>query len=1105
MNSFAATCLAFRSFLVLILISCSLWVAADVPNILLIYTDDLGFGDVGIYYQNLRRSQGLPGFHTPNLDQMAGEGVRMMRHYAPSPICAPARASLLTGRHQGLSEVRDNESLSNRPIEDDHTLATLLGGAGYATAAIGKWGVGGMAADNFPGHPLHRGFDFYFGPLQHADSHYHYPKEFNQSVYENFTRITPQLDKAYSTDLFTARAKKWIAEHHADSPEQPFFLYLAYTAPHARLEVPTQAYPAGGGLNGGLQWTGTPGAIINTASGSVNSWIHPDYTGQGWPNFAQRHATMVRRLDDAVGDLLHLLEDLDIADNTLIFFTSDNGPHHETGRGGNIEQDPSFFASYGPLDGTKRDVFEGGLRVPAILRWPEGLPAGRVSTHPSQQHDWLVTFAELAGVPAPFRADGVSLLNDLTGEGDLPATEIYTEYTTKFHYNVKNYADFLPSRRNRARGHMQAVYLEGYKGVRYNVLSQQDPFEVYETLNDPGETTNLAGQPGIPSQAEFEAKVLRMRRPHTGADPNESPARVYDTEAVPSVVLPGTRPGVRYEVFESEFPHLTSFTGLEPVAAGEAEALDLSVLTRPEDVGIRFQGWIHVPATGDYEFFLETDTGAGLRLHDILLLDADFGYVPGTELASGPIRLQAGLHPIRLHTRHSGAAPQLNLSWTGPGIAKESIPETAFVLDAPAGAPNAPPLSLTTVGPQPLQTAVLSPEAPDNWVAGIASPPENGTAEIVGNDVVYTPREGFYGQDRFFYTLSDGEESAQGLVEIEVLYVDPEQLWLPLDEGKGGTVHDAGGRAAGTLQGDPQWVEGISAHALHLNGSQDHVLVNSVFQAPAGAAPRTVSAWIRPEGQGTIAAWGEAQTGRKWHFRLDNNPGFVGHLRVEVEGGYRRGSTALDEDKWYHVAVVLPDGANNTNQIRLYVDGGEDTPYDTLAQTIDTTATPILIGTDTHPTPRFFPGRIDEVRILHRAMTAEEIAALAGTPNQTAFAWHLRHFGEAPISWMADDLGDGSSRLERLAMGWNPWSRNRPDGLRFETEDGDATVRYTRSGMAFLSVQHLVEGSEDLIGWEEVMVLETLQEDENGRVNVRKILPPGKNLQFYRLKFKLNP
>ena len=248
--------------------------AAPRPNILFILTDDLGYGDLGVFYQNRRAAAAdrhQPWFATPNLDTLAKEGLRMSQHYCPAPVCAPSRASLLCGVHQGHSGVRDNQF--DYPLEDNHTLASVLRQAGYATVAIGKYGLDGRATGARVAGPLARGFDYFFGYLDHVDGHYHYPKEAGRALYDGTNDISSRLDKCYTTDLWTARAKRWITDHQATNAPQPFFIYLAYDTPHARLQVPTEAYPPGRGTNGGVLWTGTPGAMINTASGTVDSWI----------------------------------------------------------------------------------------------------------------------------------------------------------------------------------------------------------------------------------------------------------------------------------------------------------------------------------------------------------------------------------------------------------------------------------------------------------------------------------------------------------------------------------------------------------------------------------------------------------------------------------------------------------------------------------------------------------------------------------------------------------------------------------------------------------------------------------------------------------------
>ena len=692
---------------------------APRPNIIFVLTDDTGFGDIGVYFQNSRdfaNTRNLPAFGTPGLDTMAAQGLRMDHHYTPAPVCAPARASFLLGVHQGHANVRDNQF--DKAISDNHTVATVLKEAGYATAVIGKWGLAG--GPDFPGHPLNRGFDYFFGNMDHLDAHYHYPKEQGRVFYENFNEISDDLDKCYSTDLATARTKKWIVDHVEENPDQPFFIYLAYAAPHAQLNVPTGPYPEGGGLTGGVQWNGTPGNMINTANGTIDSWIHPAYADAtwdhdndpetpeiDWPSTARRHATMMRRLDDAMTDLFQLLADLDIDDNTLVIFTSDNGPHDEAGAGGRSIgwQDPQFFRSYGPLDGIKRDIWEGGIRVPTLVRWPDVIPTGRVSTHPSQFHDWLPTFAEVAGLPMPFRSDGVSLVPDLTGTGTQREGVVYVEYDTlrcdgsRAQNHTPKYADFHPSNRGAARNLMQAVFLDGFKGVRYNTNSINTPFRVYDVANDPQETTNLAGQQGVPSQEDFEAYTARIRRAGGGV------SRVFDSVQIPAVTpIEGTsaailradfnehdigiempdsmKQGLRFAAYEGNFPWVPDFTTETPAAEGVAANLDLSVRTRDKAIGIAFESLLLIPASGTYTFFLTTDTGAFVRLHDAQLIDADFGYLGGSEMSSASIPLEAGLHPIRIHYRHGDAATHtLDLRWQGPGIPKQTVPADHLLIE----------------------------------------------------------------------------------------------------------------------------------------------------------------------------------------------------------------------------------------------------------------------------------------------------------------------------------------------------------------------------------------------------------------------------------------
>ncbi len=662
------------------------------PNIIFILTDDLGWGDLGVFYQNGRRAADVrsrPWTFTPNLDKLAAEGVQLRDHYCAAPVCAPSRASILLGVSQGHANVRDNQF--DKALENNHTLATVLDQAGYATVAVGKWGLQGVGVGEnspatWPAFPTKRRFGAFFGYARHMDGHEHYPKEAlyfknhePRQVWDGTTDVTAELDKCYTADLWTAWAKQWIVEHERTNAARPFFMYLAYDTPHAVTELPTQAYPAGGGLHGGMQWLGTPGHVISTASGKIDSWIHPDYRNATydddnnsttpevpWPDVDKRYATAVRRLDDAIGDIEKLLQDLKIDQDTLVVFTSDNGPSIES----YLPHEPlraDFFDSFGPFDGIKRDCWEGGEREPTLAWWPGHIPAGRVVTRPSVSYDWLRTFAEVANVPAPARADGVSLLPELTGQGvQRDRGYIYVEYFEGD--RTPNYQDFAPSHRGRLRQQMQAIRIGDYVGVRYDIKSQADPFEIYAVNPDTHEATNLA--PQMPDlERRMKTLSLQVRRP------NNSAHRPYDHELVPAAPSVPVTGGVNWQAYKGDYPWVPDFETLKPMAHGTESRPDLSKRPRDQNIGMFFTGYLDIPRDGDYTFYLEADTGAELRIHDATVIDADFGYRGGEEV-SGSIRLQAGLHPFRLYyARRSSGTPSLKFSWSGPGIPKATIPD----------------------------------------------------------------------------------------------------------------------------------------------------------------------------------------------------------------------------------------------------------------------------------------------------------------------------------------------------------------------------------------------------------------------------------------------
>ncbi|WP_242921239.1 sulfatase-like hydrolase/transferase [Pontibacter liquoris] len=654
------------------------------PNIIFILADDLGYGDVGVFFQNQRQKaadRSKPWHYTPNLDKMAAGGAQLTQQYANAPVCAPSRASLLTGVHQGNAQVRDNQF--DKALEENHTLGTLLQGAGYTTASIGKWGLQGVdeVGPDWPAHPLKRGFDNFFGYMRHMDGHEHYPVEGTyggpKQVWHNYTDVAAGLNKCYTTDLWTAAAKKYITDHaQGADAAKPFFLYLAYDAPHAVLQLPAQAYPAGQGLHGGLQWLGTPGHMINTASGKVDSYMHPDYSHATydddrnpatpevpWPETYKRYATAVRRIDDAVGDLQQLLRDLHLDENTLVVFTSDNGPSIESYLPATyVPNLPTFFDSFGPFDGIKRDCWEGGVRMPTLTAWPGHIPAGRVVTTPSIFSDWMATLADAAHVPAPARTDGVSLLPSLIGQGRQAESLVYVEYFEGG--KTPAFEAFEPARQSRKRDQMQLLRLGDLVGVRYQVTAANDDFEIYDVVKDPAQSINLAGQPGYEQvQEQLKARVLQVRHP------NPSAPRPYDGALVPAVPAPAKlAKGLAWTYVPGDFRWVAAENGQKAGKHGTAKAVGGNELRRKHGM-VYYQGYLHVPTDGEYEFALTTAGKAFVRLHEAALLDADYGYAPGTERTQRAM-LQAGLHPIRIaYLSSKGTEPALRLQWKKAGEA----------------------------------------------------------------------------------------------------------------------------------------------------------------------------------------------------------------------------------------------------------------------------------------------------------------------------------------------------------------------------------------------------------------------------------------------------
>ena len=422
---------------------------AGSPNIIFILADDLGYGDVGCYGQKV--------IQTPHIDQIAAEGMRFTDHYAGSTVCAPSRCCLMTGLHTGHALVRGNANVPLRP--SDVTVAELLKSAGYATGIIGKWGLGEAGSTGIPNR---QGFDYWFGYLNQKHAHNYYPtflwRNQEKVPLDNEVQdVNPPGGVAtkrvqYSHDLFAEEALAFVERNKSN----PFFLYLTFTIPHANNEAKDK--------------------------GMEVPSLEP-YEGRDWPEPQKGHAAMITRMDRDIGRLMAQLKELGLDGKTLVMFASDNGPHKEGGG------DPEFFNSSGPLRGYKRAVYEGGIRVPLIARWPG---------HVLAFWDFLPTCCELAGVQPPEGIDGISIVPTLLGGGRKQTEHEYLYW--EFH----------------EQGKKQAVRMGDWKGVRLDVAKNPDgPIELYNLKDDIGEAKNVAARrPEIVAKIEEYMKAAHVPSEH---------------------------------------------------------------------------------------------------------------------------------------------------------------------------------------------------------------------------------------------------------------------------------------------------------------------------------------------------------------------------------------------------------------------------------------------------------------------------------------------------------------------------------------------------------------------------------------------------------------
>lgn len=548
----------------------------QAPNIVLILADDLGYGDLGSYGQTAIKS--------PNLDRLAAQGMRFTQHYAGSPVCAPSRCVLLTGLHTGHAYIRDNKGapgIGQLPLpRNTPNLARFLKDQGYTTVGIGKWGLGSAITS---GHPNRQGFDRWFGYLDDWTAHDYYPEE----LWRNREKVILEGNQGstksdYSHDLFTEEAVEFLKTH--ERKDGPFFLYLAYTIPHVSLQVPDESLRPYRG-----RWSETP-------------FPGDHYAAHPTPRAA--YAGMVSRLDRDVGRIVELLDGRGLSPNTAIFFASDNGP---TTRGG---ADPDFFRSAGPLRGRKGELYEGGIRVPLIVRWTGKVPAGQVSHHVCASWDLPATIAELIGQPG-LRGDGVSFAPTLLGKPKEQADHPYLYW---------EYAQSL-----------QAVRRGRWKLVRRHPQSAPELYDLgLDALRPIPETSNLAKrEPKVLREMLALLKTARSTSaefpfPHskaTIAPPQSSPRR----KPRPGSAAPRTKK--RVELLPSLPKRDWKLVRVDSESTFNQRLGHLAFDGRPETVWVT--RWRTNPAPHPHEIVI--DLGRTHRL-------TRFSYLPRTDMKRGIIR-----------------------------------------------------------------------------------------------------------------------------------------------------------------------------------------------------------------------------------------------------------------------------------------------------------------------------------------------------------------------------------------------------------------------------------------------------------------------------------
>ena len=437
------------TFFALVFFQCDTKKKDALPNVIFILADDLGYGDLSCY--------GQTKFQTPHIDNLGSGGLVFNQHYSGSTVCAPSRSALMTGLHTGHTHIRGNKEAhpeGQYPLPDSAlTLAEIFKTKGYVTGMFGKWGLGNMESE---GKPIKQGFDTFNGFICQRLAHNYYPTHLWRNEEKiHLTENEGSNNESYAPDLIHNGALTFLEENK----DKPFFLYMPVIMPHAELVAPEKYMEKYHNKFG----TETP---YKGAEPDSKDYKKGPYGSQAEPHAA--FAAMVNLLDDQVGEIIAKLKSLGIYENTIIVFTSDNGPHQEGGA------DPDYFDSNGPLRGYKRDVYEGGIRTPLIVHWSGKITAGKTD-HISAFWDFVPTFSELIGASIPNKIDGISMYATLFGRPDQQKTHDYLYW--EFH----------------EQGGKQAIRKGNWKAVKLNVNdTTKSHIELYDLTNDKGETSNIA-------------------------------------------------------------------------------------------------------------------------------------------------------------------------------------------------------------------------------------------------------------------------------------------------------------------------------------------------------------------------------------------------------------------------------------------------------------------------------------------------------------------------------------------------------------------------------------------------------------------------------------